>query len=120
MSQREQQTARVNVDDATWQTFRIRAIQADRSVADELGRLVRNDLRPSAPTEASALPGTKAPAVEAAARAKPTPVKRATPREPGGRPKQRLADLDLLTGLPYNPKPPSRPAEAGEDNSPRR
>lgn len=64
MSQREQQTARVNVDDATWQTFRIRAIQSGRSVADELGRLVRNDLRHSAPTEPSALPATKAAAVE--------------------------------------------------------
>jgi hypothetical protein len=30
MSQREQQTARVNVDDATWQAFRIRAIRANR------------------------------------------------------------------------------------------
>ncbi|MEX1162570.1 MAG: hypothetical protein WEB03_03220 [Nitriliruptor sp.] len=35
MSEREQQTARVNVDDATWQTFRIRAIRADRSIADD-------------------------------------------------------------------------------------
>jgi plasmid stability protein len=34
MSQREQQTARVNVDDATWKAFRIRAIQANRSVAE--------------------------------------------------------------------------------------
>jgi plasmid stability protein len=40
MSQREQQTARVNVDDATWQAFRIRAIRANRSVAGELARLV--------------------------------------------------------------------------------
>lgn len=119
MSQREQQTARVNVDDATWQTFRIRAIQADRSVADELGRLVRNDLRHSAPSEPSAPSSRTTPAVEAPARAKPTPAKKSTPRGPRGRPRQRLADLDLLTGLPYHPKPPSRPAGAGEDDSPR-
>jgi uncharacterized protein (DUF433 family) len=52
MSQREQQTARVNVDDATWQAFRIRAIRANRSVADELARLVRNDLRRARPSDA--------------------------------------------------------------------
>jgi hypothetical protein len=51
MSQREQQTARINVDDATWQAFRTRAIQANRSVADELARLVRNDLRRARPVD---------------------------------------------------------------------
>jgi plasmid stability protein len=54
MSQREQQTARINVDDATWQAFRIRAIQANRSVADELA--------PSSGTT-SAAPGQSTPRV---------------------------------------------------------
>jgi plasmid stability protein len=116
MSQREQQTARVNVDDATWQAFRIRAIQAERSVADELGRLVRNDLRRSTPREGTAAARTKPPAAEAPARAKPSPPRKVTPRGPRGRPKQRLADLDLLTGLPYRPKPSPRPAAAWEED----
>jgi plasmid stability protein len=118
MSLREQQTARVNVDDATWQAFRIRAIQAEHSVADELGRLVRNDLRRSTPREGVSAAGTKAPAVEAPARPKPSPPRKLTPHEPRGRPKQRLADLDLLTGLPYRPEPSSRPAEAWEEDPP--
>lgn len=37
----EQQTARTNVDDPTWRDFRILALDADRSVADYLGQLVR-------------------------------------------------------------------------------
>lgn len=49
MSQREQQTARVNVDDATWQAFRIRAIRANRSVADELDLLTELPYRDQPP-----------------------------------------------------------------------
>jgi plasmid stability protein len=116
VSDREQQTARVNVDDATWQAFRIRAIQANRSVADELGRLVRHDLRRSTPREGVSAAGTKAPAMEAPARAKPSPPRNVTPRGPRGRPKERLADLDLLTGLPHWPKPSPRPVEAWKED----
>ena len=115
MSRREQQTARVNVDDATWQTFRIRAIQANRSVADELGRLVRNDLRHSPPIEPPA-PSTDEPSGTGACEPLDSePTRRPTPTVLRRRPKQRLADLDLLTELPY--RPPSRSADAGSDAS---
>lgn len=65
MSQREQQTARVNVDDATWQAFRIRAIQANRSVADELARLVRNELRRAGLLDPAGPSSSGPPAAEA-------------------------------------------------------
>ena len=44
-SRTDQQTARVNVDDATWRDFRILALDLDRSIADYLGQLVRDELR---------------------------------------------------------------------------
>lgn len=119
MSQREQQTARVNVDDATWQTFRIRAIQADCSVADELGRLVRNDLRQSPPAEPPNPSTPERPATKPPMRVMPRPDQRAPRREARDRSKQRLADLDPLTELPRPPAPTfaalrcgRRPAEA--------
>jgi hypothetical protein len=65
MSQREHQTARVNVDDATWQAFRIRAIQANRSVADELARLVRNDLCRAGPIDPAISSSSGPPAGDA-------------------------------------------------------
>lgn len=109
MSQREQQTARVNVDDATWQAFRIRAIRANRSVADELARLVRNDLRRARPSDAPR-PSTSEPsATEVQETLDPTPDDRATTKAQRGRPRQRLADLDLLTELPYRDQPPPWP-----------
>jgi hypothetical protein len=111
MSRREQQTARVNVDDATWQTFRIRAIQANRSVADELGRLVRNELCHSPPIEPPT-PSTDEPSGTGPCEPLDSePTRRPTPTVRRGRAKQRLADLDLLTELPY------RPADAGSDAS---
>jgi hypothetical protein len=113
MSNREQQTARVNVDDATWQAFRIRAIRADRSVADELARLVRNDLRSSAPTTSTAPPGRDTPPGGSPGCAATASARKATSAAPGGRPKQRLADLDVLTELPHNPNPLSRPPYSG-------
>ncbi len=107
MSRREQLTARVNVDDATWQAFRIRAIQAGRSVADELGRLVRNDLRRARPLD-PAKPSTDQPsATEAREPPGPAPTEVATKQARRGRPRQRLADLDLLAELPYRDQ--SRP-----------
>jgi plasmid stability protein len=106
MSQREQQTARINVDDATWQALRIRAIRANRSVADELARLVRNDLRraglPVDPAGSSSGPS----AAEVQKPRGPAPTEVATKRARRGRPRQRLADLDLLTELPYCTRSP--------------
>ena len=106
MNRREQQTARVNVDDATWQAFRIRAIQANRSVADELARLVRNDLRRNPSTEPPK-PSTKEPSTaEAPDAIDYEPARRETSSVQRERPRQRLADLDLLTELPYRAQPP--------------
>lgn len=113
MSHREQQTARVNVDDATWQTFRIRSIQAGRSVADELGRLVRNDLRHTSPLEPPQPSAPEPTAAEAPGSSKPAPTRRAaTTRARRRLPKQHLADLELLTELPYRAPPTSRPTGA--------
>jgi plasmid stability protein len=105
MSRRQQQAARVNVDDATWQAFRIRAIQANRSVADELCRLVRHDLRHSLPPEPSK-PSTDEPSRTGAREPLDAePTRRPTPTVRHSRAKQRLADLDLLTELPYRDQP---------------
>jgi hypothetical protein len=117
MSAREQQTARVNVDDATWQAFRIRAIQVGRSVADELGRLVRNDLRHNGPIDRSAPSTAKPPPNKTPERARPAPTQRPTARQPERRPRQRLADLDLLTELPYRARPPSRHSDTADGAS---
>ena len=104
MSQREQQTARVNVDDETWQAFRIRAIQANRSVADGLTRLVRNDLRRARPTLAAI--DEQAVGDGGAGGPRYRTAERATTKVQCRRSRQRLADLDLLTGLPYRDQPP--------------
>lgn len=120
MSQREQQTARVNVDDATWQTFRIRAIQADRSVADELARLVRNELRHSPPTEPPKPAAPKPTPTDATDPTKPAATKKATTRDRQRRSKPRLADLDLLTELPYRERPSSRTSDTADDPPRRR
>ncbi|GEM_PF-3255345 len=109
MNQREQQTARVNIDDATWQAFRIRAIQANRSVADELARLLRNDLRRARPSDAPRPPTSEPSAQEAEETPDPAPTERATTKAQRVRPTLRLADLDLLTELPYRDQPPPSP-----------
>jgi plasmid stability protein len=106
VSDREQQTARVNVDDATWQAFRIRAIHSNRSVADELARLVRNDLLRARPVHPAGSSTSGPPATEAQEPRRRAPTEVATKRVPRGRPRQRLADLDLLTELPYRRQPP--------------
>ena len=92
MNRREQQTARINVDEVTWQVFRIRVIQANRSVADELAR--RSHQPKSRLRQRRRTPST--------------------PNRPGGRraafsaerPRQRLAHLDFLNGLPYRAQQP--------------
>jgi hypothetical protein len=92
MNRREQQTARINVDEATWQVFRIRVIQANRSVADELAR--RSHQPKSRLRQRRRTPST--------------------PNRPGGRqaafsaerPRQRLAHLDFLNELPNRAQPP--------------
>jgi plasmid stability protein len=105
MSDREQQTARVNVDDATWQAFRIRAIHSNRSVADELARLVRNDLLRARPVHPAGSSTSGPPAAEAQEPRGPALIEVLTKRARRGRPRQRLADLDLLTDLPYRGQP---------------
>jgi hypothetical protein len=105
VSDREQQTARVNVDDATWQAFRIRAIQANRSVADELARLVRDDLIRARPGHPAGSSTSGPPAAEAQAPRGPAPTEVPTTRTRRGSGRQRLADLDLLTDLPYRGQP---------------
>jgi hypothetical protein len=105
MSQREQRTARINVDAATWQAFRIRAIQANRSVADELARLIRNDLRRPRPVDPAGSSSSGPPAVDTREPRGPASTEVATKRARRGRPQQRLADLDLLTELPYRGQP---------------
>lgn len=43
----DQHTARVNVDSDAWRRFKILAIDADCSIADYLGQLVRDELKRS-------------------------------------------------------------------------
>lgn len=93
----DQQTARVNVDDRTWRAFRILAIDADRSIADYLGQLIRDELR-RARRRSRDGSGRKHDTPDAA-RAEPVERKRAP---------VRLADAQLLTGLPH-PGRRSRP-----------
>lgn len=82
-----QQTARVNVDDEQWLRFRVLALEADRSIADYLGQLVRAELRRSKRRE------RRQTTVEDT---KPAPAKTRT-RESRS---MRLADAQLLTDWP--------------------
>jgi hypothetical protein len=92
----EQQTARVNVDDPTWRDFRILALDADRSIADYLGQLVRDELRRARRRNR-----------EGAARApdRPDGDARVAPVERTKAP-VRLAEAELLTALPHAGTPP--------------
>lgn len=95
-SRTEQQTARVNVDDATWRDFRILALDLDRSIADYLGQLVRDELRRARRRnreESARTPErSDGDARVAPARRKKAPV--------------RLAEAQLLTGLPHPDRTP--------------
>lgn len=87
----QQQTARVNIGDEYWRLFRILAIESDRSVAEYLGHLVRDELRRSrrrrrAEEQVDALSADSPP--ESGRR-------KAEPRRP-----KRLAEAQLLTELP--------------------
>jgi hypothetical protein len=87
----EQQTARVNVDDPTWRDFRILAVEADRSIADYLGQLVRDELRRARRRNREG--AARAPArPDGDARVGPVERKKAP---------VRLADAQLLTALPH-------------------
>ncbi|MBW3579264.1 MAG: hypothetical protein KY462_16325 [Actinobacteria bacterium] len=85
---RDQQTARVNVSDDEWIEFRTLAMRKRRSIADYLGDLVRREL------DGSTEP-TDEPCDE-----KSESARRHSP------PRVRLADQELLTGLP-RPRPES-------------
>lgn len=87
---RDQQAARVNVRDDEWIEFRTFVMRKRRSIADYLGELVRRELGES-----------KKPAKEARTD-KPEPSR---PRPSA--PRVRLAEQELLTGLPRSrPEPP--------------
>jgi hypothetical protein len=105
VSDREQQTARVNVDDATWQASRIRAIQVNRSVADGLARLVRDDLHRARPVHPAGSSTSGPPTAEAQEPRGPAPTEVPTKQARRGRPRRRLTDLDLLKELPYRGQP---------------
>lgn len=87
----EQQTARVNIGDEHWRQFRILAIESDRSVAEYLGQLVRDELRRSRRRRRAAehvdVPSEGSP-----------PESRGRKDEP--RRAKRLAEVQLLTELP--------------------
>ena len=95
----DQQTARVNVDATTWRAFRILAIDADRSIADYLGQLVRDELR-RARRRRREQPAGRPDGSDVASPA-------AVERQRGS---VRLADAQLLTGLPH-PRRRSSPTE---------
>lgn len=96
----EQQTARVNIGDEHWRQFRILAIESDRSIAEYLGNLVRDELRRSR--------RRKRRWEEDAERASEDTHQGATTREepPAS---IRLADAQLLTELP-RPGESSKPS----------
>ena len=82
---RQQQNARINVTDGEWLTFRTRAMHEGRSVAEYLGSLVRAELgeeRTTRPPRSEPLPSGG-----------PSSPRRRT----------RLADREVLAGLPYRP-----------------
>lgn len=87
----EQQTARVNIGDEHWRDFRVLAIESDRSVAEYLGRLVRDELRRSQRRRRAA------GHVDAPSDGSPSESgrRKAEPRRP-----KRLAEAQLLTELP--------------------
>ncbi len=87
----EQQTARVNIGEERWREFRILAIESDRSIAEYLGQLVRDELRRSRRRRRAA------EHVDAPSEGSP-PESRVRKHEP--RRARRLAEVQLLTELP--------------------
>jgi hypothetical protein len=73
----EQQTTRVTIGDERWREFKILAIESDRSIADYLGQLVRDELRRSrkrkrrAEEDAAAAPGDTPPGRRGGRRGRP-------------------------------------------------
>jgi hypothetical protein len=101
----EQQAARINVDDTTWRRFRVLALEADRSIADYLGGLVRDELR-------RASRGSRASDAADAASSPPEGVGggspgRATRSLRGNSRRVRLSDVDVLEQLPGADRGPS-------------
>lgn len=90
-SRSDQQTARVNVAGEMWREFRILAIEADRSIADYLGQLVRDELRRSRKRKRRA---------EETAPPEPEETRQDAPTGEGPARSMRLADAELLTALP--------------------
>lgn len=97
----DQQTARVNIDNERWRQFRILAIESDRSIAEYLGQLVRDELRRSRKRTRGAEEHVD-PASEDTHQGATTRKERRNPI--------RLADAKLLTELP-------RPDEARRRSS---
>lgn len=87
----EQQTARANIGDEHWRDFRILAIESDRSVAEYLGQLVRDELRRSRRR------GRAEEHVDAPSEDSPSESR---VRKDGPRRAKRLAEVQLLTELP--------------------
>lgn len=87
----EQQTARVNIGDKRWREFRILAIKSNRSIAEYLGELVRDELRRSQKR--------KRRVAEDLDPASEDTHPGATMREKAAG-SMRLADVPLLTELP--------------------
>lgn len=103
-SRTDQQTARVNIDDDAWRRFRILALESDRSIADYLGQLVRDELRRSRKRKRRA---------EETAPPDPEDPRQDAPTGEGPTRSMRLADAELLTALPRvtqssrpSPQPP--------------
>lgn len=87
----QQQTARVNLADEPWREFRILAIESDRSIADYLGQLVRDELQRCRKRKRRAHEDASQTARDTTTPARPA-------NEPA--PRIRLADAKLLTELP--------------------
>lgn len=75
----DQKMARINVDDETWTRLRMHALQANRSVADYLGELIRRDINNSAPKVASPRHKTAGPAIADLDPSPRTPAARTMP-----------------------------------------
>lgn len=100
----DQQTARVNVAGEMWREFRILAIEADRSIADYLGQLVRDELRRSRKRKRRA---------QETAPPDPEDIRQDASTGEGPTRSLRLVDAKLLTALPrvaqssrHSPQPP--------------
>ena len=91
MYKRQQQTARVNVDDDAWRRFRILAIESNRSIADYLGQLVSDELRRSRKRQRPSEEGADVATAD---------TREGSTARAGSKNSIRLADAKLLTELP--------------------